>query len=285
MTTTLRDAVSGVLIVAHWEDTSLLRSALLAEGLNAEDVRGPYTPEQLCYSRVVQCLVNHANAWRIAATRELPTIVMEGDFVPVRGFGNLPVPVPASRLEMSVAYLYACGPQIWDISCVDVARGHAGGMQALLMSPQVAQLLLSFFDEEIASVLAGEYRPWDSYLGFWLNRHGVESYIPYRHYGEHGGDPNPEHAAAGLRRPHRADVLQGRLAFQPAYARGSSVRFWYTRIGARLWGIARIATGRLYSLRDLAMAASKSDALRFALGRFFCQKPPEGCAEHFGRRL
>src|SRR5216683_4370887 len=101
----LRLASPGVLIVAHKDDTGPLRNALVEEGFGVDEVRGPYTPEQMTYSRVMQALVNHANAWRIAASRALPTIVMEPDFVPVKGFGDLPVPVPPERFDDSLAYL------------------------------------------------------------------------------------------------------------------------------------------------------------------------------------
>ena len=43
---TLRMVSSGVVIVAHNEDTTKLRETLLAEGFRVEEVRGPYTREQ-----------------------------------------------------------------------------------------------------------------------------------------------------------------------------------------------------------------------------------------------
>src|SRR5262249_12902477 len=95
---TLRAVSSGVVIVAHREDTAPLTKALLAEGLTVDEVRGPYTSEQLKFSAIMRCLVNHANAWRIAANRDRPTIIVEADFVPVKGFGDLPAPVPAEKL-------------------------------------------------------------------------------------------------------------------------------------------------------------------------------------------
>jgi hypothetical protein len=66
----LRSASSGVLIIAHNEDTRVLQSTLISEGLHVDEVRGPYTPEQLRFSAIMRCLVNHANAWRIAARRD-----------------------------------------------------------------------------------------------------------------------------------------------------------------------------------------------------------------------
>src|SRR5262245_10601640 len=110
--TQLRSASSGVVIVTNNEDITALRGALLAEGFRVDEVRGPYTPEQLRFSAIMRCLVNHANAWRIAARRDKPTIIVEADFVPVKGFGALPVPVPAERQDSCLGYLYAVGPEI-----------------------------------------------------------------------------------------------------------------------------------------------------------------------------
>jgi hypothetical protein len=271
----LRESCSGVLIVTYKEDTSALRAAMSAEGLAVEEVRGPYTAEQLTYSAVMQALVNHANAWRIAAGRDLPTIVVEPDFVPVHGFGDLPVPVPPDRTTNSLAYLYSVGPEIWDIATATVARAHCGAAVALLIPPGVASLLLQFFEEELKANAAGTYRPWDSGMGYWLLQKGIESYLPYRHYGEHGGIGNPEHAKFGLGRSHRADALQGKLAFLPIYARGSIVRFRATRLWGRLWGLLRLSTGRLMPWHDIARAHGKRTLLlRFAIGRLFVARPP-----------
>src|SRR5690349_17873871 len=146
---TLRAVSSGVVIVAHKEDTAPLKKVLLADGLSVDEVRGPYTPEQLNFSAIMRCLVNHANAWRIAAHRDRPTIIVEADFVPVKGFGDLPAPIPAEKFNDSIAYLYSVGPQVWDLAGKNVARGHGGGAVALLIPPRVALLLLQFFDEEL----------------------------------------------------------------------------------------------------------------------------------------
>jgi hypothetical protein len=277
----LRDACSGVLIVTHREDTTALRAAMANEGLAAEEVRGPYTPEQLKYSAVMQALVNHANAWRIAASRDLPTIVAEPDFVPVRGFGNLPLPVPPGKSTNSLAYLYSVGPEIWDLATPDIARGRGGSVVAVVVPPAVASLLMNFFEEELIANAAGTYRPWDSGMGYWLLNKGIESYLPYRHYGEHGGIGNPEHAKFGLGRSHRADALQASLAFLPIYARGSIVRFWATRLRGRFWGLLRLVTGRLLPWHDIARAhGARTALLRFGAGRLFTARPPSGRSPH-----
>jgi hypothetical protein len=223
----------------------------------------------------MQALVNHANAWRIAASRSKPTLVLEPDFVPVRGFGRLPVPVPPGKEDESLAYLYSVGPEIWDLPTGSVARARCGSVVATLMPPRVARLLLDFFEEEIAANKAGRYRPWDSGLGFWLLDRGVESYMPYRHYGEHGGLGNPEHARFGLGRNHRADVLQARLAFLPIYAQGRRRKLWAGRVRGRAWGLLRLLTGRLLRWQNLKRSKGvRLSLLRFAAGRLFLPSPP-----------
>ena len=191
---------------------------------------------------------------------------VEADFVPVKGIGGLPAPVPADTSSNSLVYLYSVGPQVWDLAGTNVARGHGGGTVALLIPPKVALLLLQFFDEELKANPLGEYSPFDTKIGYWLKDRGVESFIPYRHYGEHGGIGNPEHVAASLVRPHNADVLQGRLAFLPTYARGSVLRFWRTRIRARLWGVLRLLCGRFLGWYDFKRS-DRLQMIRFAVGR------------------
>jgi hypothetical protein len=273
----LRTTCSGALIVVYKEDTRELRAALAAEGIAAEEVKGPYTGEQLGYSAVMQALVNHANAWRIAAGRTQPTIILEPDFVPVKGFGGLPVPVPPGKEDDSLSYLYCVGPEIWDLATPTVARAHCGSVVAVIMPPRVARLLLDFFEEEVAANAAGTYRPWDSGLGYWLLGRGIESYMPYRHYGEHGGLGNPEHARFGLGRNHRADVLLGRLAFLPVYAQGKRSRLWAGRARGRTWGLLRLLTGRLLRWSDLKRAGgARLPLLRFAAGRLLPGAGPAG---------
>lgn len=270
---TLASVASGVLIVAHDEDTTLLRATLESEGFLVEEVRGPYSPEQMAYSAIMRCMVNHANAWRIAASRCRPTIVVEADFVPVRGFGSLPVPVPSALYDASLAYLYSVGPQIWDLAAPGVARGHGGGMVALLIPQKVAEHLLLFYQEELERNPLGRYSPFDTRVGYWLKDRGIQSYIPYRHYGEHGGVGNPEHARVGFSRSHRADAFLGKLAFAPFYAGGSKARYLMTRIRARFWGGLRLLCGRLLSWHDFARS-DRFEMLRFALGRLLTSRAP-----------
>src|SRR5262249_3710135 len=120
--------------------------------------------------------------------------------------------------------------------------------------------------EELMVNPLGEYSSFDTKIGYWLKDRGIESFIPYRHYGEHGGIGNPEHIAAGLGRQHRADALEGRLAFLPTYAKGSILRFWKVRVRARFWGVLRLLSCRFLAWHDF-MRSDRMQMIRFALGR------------------
>jgi len=230
----------------------MLRNQLILEGIQVQVVRGPYSKEQQSYSAIYRCLVNHANAWRMVVKSETLSIIVEADFVPVLGFGKLPLPVPVDRLDSSLIYLYACGPQFWDMpSSSKCARGHAGGMVAYVISPTVATMMLDFFEEQCTANPSGAYAPWDAGVGYWLKARGVESYLSYRQYGEHGGIANPEHSKSGLGRPHQADTLTGPLAFLPFYACGSFATFLTVRLRARMWGWVRLLAGRSLAWHDL----------------------------------
>jgi len=263
---TLLDVASGVIIVAHKENTVQLADALTSEGFEVEEVRGPYDARQSEFSATMRCFINHRNAWLIAASRQKPTVIVEADFVPVLGFGRLIAPVPAGKKDFSIAYLYSVAPQMWDVATENAVRGHAGGLVATLVPPRTASLLLEFFDEVLASNPSGEYVPFDAQLGYWLLERGCDSYIPYRQFGEHGGLTNPEHQAHGLGRAHRADALQARLAFLPIYASGSKTVFFFVRVRARLWGWARLCTGRTISIADIFRTDIKA-TIRFVFGR------------------
>jgi len=175
--------------------------------------------------------------------------------------------VPAERIGSSLAYLYSVGIELWDLCDPAIGmRGHAGGMVAYAVSAPVARQLLQFARDHQQGNPSGRYSCWDAELGYWLKNRGIESYLPFRQYGEHGGTGNPEHAAAGLRATDHADALAGPLCFMPAYARGNRLRFLWTRALARGWGWGRLLAGRtvtwhnLRRTRPLAMAA-------FAVGR------------------
>src|SRR5262249_41924747 len=106
-----------VLIITYKENTLPLVQALTAEGFQCRNVSGPYTKEEETYSSVVQCFVNHKNAWLYAADSGYPVIIVEPDFVPVRGFGQLPLPFPwhEGSHEPRMAWLYSAGSILYGI--------------------------------------------------------------------------------------------------------------------------------------------------------------------------
>lgn len=269
--------VRKLYVIRHGEDVSALVASLASEGFEVQEVRGPYGPGMELWSANTRCLVNHANAWRKIVEQGEPAIVVEADFVPVVGFGRLPIPFDSRDRPDSLGYLYCCGPQLWDLD--GGLRGHSGGGVAYYLSPRVASELLQFAETEILAVSPEQYMGWDSRVGFWLNRRGIQTYLPYRNYGEHGGHSNPEHRAAGLRPHHRADVLAGRLAFLPAYARSSRLRFLWIRLRGRLWGLARLVAGRYLAWHDLRRSPERARLLRVAVGRQFFRRPPRGTSE------
>lgn len=264
-------------IVAHTEATDALETALGNEGFNVSVIRGPYGPQMASWSRNSLCLVNHTNAWKEARSEDGYSIIVEADFVPVKGFGQLPLPFDENRSPHSLGYLYACGPQVWDLT--GGLRGHAGGMVAYVVSPVVTQKMLEFASAEILSNRPHLYHAWDSQIGYWLKERGVQSFMPYRNYGEHGGKPNPEHRWAGLKATHRADVLWGQLCFLPSYASGSRLRYRMMRLGARTWGLARLFSGRVLAWHDLKRSPEKGLLLRAVVGRQVTRREPQLSAD------
>lgn len=252
--TSLAEYCAEAIIVAHHEDTSQLRDVLASNGFSVSEVRGPYTPDQLAYSKAVRCLVNHAHAWQRVIDTGRPVIVVEADFVPVLGFGTLPAPFPVPRddSEGRFGWLYSAGSILYGADAAGFPHGHGNTTVAYVLNPGAALALADFFARETEKALPGEYRPWETYLGVYLRwERGVLNYIPTYQYGEHGGLANPEHAASGARAWHEADILWRRLAFLPAYAQGNRLTFRLRRLRGWLRGVARLLTRRFYNPGDV----------------------------------
>jgi hypothetical protein len=111
----------------------------------------------------------------------------------------------------------------------------------------VAEIFIRFYHQELSLHHPTDYWPFDSHLQWFAMGQGAEAYIPFKHYGEHGGVANPEHTQLG-RTPragiHRADNLAKRLRFMPDYARNSYVKFCIERCKSRAFGFARLFCGR-----------------------------------------
>ena len=258
----LRDFVDEIAIIAHTENTQALESALRQEGFGCRLFRGGYSPEQQQYASAIKTLINHANAWRYLLSTQRPLIIVEADFVPVKGFGTLPVPFPIKdTLGAQFGWLYSAGSILYGINENIFPHGHGNTMVAYIVTPATAEALLEFFDREINRTNKGEYAMWDAYIGIFLRwEKGIYNYIPIYQYGEHGGIPNPEHYRAGIRAWHQADILWSDLAFLPLYARGSA--FLYRAIRLRGWFRGWI---RLMMLRFFSPHSINSDSTKGAL--------------------
>ncbi|MEB3295344.1 MAG: hypothetical protein VKJ24_19495 [Synechococcales bacterium] len=255
-------------IIAYQEDTTSLETALQQEKIRPIVLRQTADPALAETSGSYRCLLNHHRAWQTIAASGMPGLIVEADFVPVQGMGQLPIPYPWQHAETGVAWLYTCAPQIYHISEEGSTIGYAEGFScstvAYLVTPPAATQLLDLLDW-VRSQFGTQYSAWDSQLEGFLRQRGLKSYIPFRNYGEHGGVPNPEHRQHGLSSFHRADVLYGKLAFKPDYAQGD--HGWKTRLQARCKGFARLLMGKYLRSQILRRSSTPQRLLQFALLR------------------
>ncbi len=264
----LIDYTSTVLIIAHREETSRLSTSLEQAGFHCQVQRQAHREEQANFSRSYLCFLNHVEAWKWIAEHQQPAVIVEADFVPVQHMGQLPLPFDPEQADVGLAWLYTCAAQVYDISPARHAQGYSSSMVAYIMTPRAVPSLLQFFERVSHNPGPYHYYPWDSELDKVLLAQDLRNYVPFRNYGEHGSDsPNPEHQAHQLGRTHRADVLYGPLAFEPAYA--VSEGFWRTRLWGRLRGLARLGMGRYAQLHVLRRAEVPFKILSFALRRQF----------------
>jgi hypothetical protein len=154
--------------------------------------------------------------------------------------------------DLAYGYLYQGSSRLLHVGQKGYLRAHVCPTVAYVVNTRVARLLLTFFDEETRGRRPQDYLTFESHMQWWAMGHGVEAYMPAKHYGEHGGFPQPEHRAAGVvtRVVHRADNLRGRLAFMPQYAKGDFKALLRARAYARLLGWARLLFGRWISRTD-----------------------------------
>lgn len=231
-----------------------------------EVARGVYSEVEAGYSANIRCLLTHRSIWRRAAESDGISLAVEADFVPVRGFGSLGV--PAGWIERpGFAWLYSVSPTFYRLDPTGAAIGEGAGGVAYLLDRVVASALLEFADEVLSGPDPGAYRLWETEFRIFL-RHGkgIPTYVPYRHYGEHGGRPNPEHFRYRGFPPHRADCLLGPLAFLPDYAEGSWARALAVRLRAKAKGFARLMLGRALPLSTYRNARDPQ-LLRFVVSR------------------
>ena len=248
-----------VYIVCHSENVDHLLSALTMEGFSVKVNRQVLDRGHSDYSLIIRCLINHYSVWKKIAKSNNAAIVVEADFVPVKGFGRLPCPYPASQRERSFGYLYGCGIELYDIVNSGFARGHSASTVACLISPLAAHYLCEFAENIIETNDLTEYSPWDTRMRYYIQTKGINSFISFRNCGEHGGFANREHRRVAPREyyrhlrihNHRADVLAAPLHFLPAYAKDSHVVFWFVRTLYFMWGVGRLIAGKTLRMRDI----------------------------------
>ena len=88
----LKNRVGNVFVIAYQEPTDALETALSAEGFQHQLLRQSDTAESQTYAAIYRCMLNHQRAWQQAAKATQPSLIVEADFVPVVGMGNLPLP-------------------------------------------------------------------------------------------------------------------------------------------------------------------------------------------------
>jgi len=259
----LNGQINRVYVLACEENTTELERAFRAEGFSAKVIRPEYDAAQTSWSRAAKCLWGHRCIWQeIAQAEDSLVIVCEADFVPCVGIGKLPLPFHMDDAPDALGYLYAGGVEVFDIHHGLYARGHASCTVAYVVGPSVARRLIDFADQHLADHGSG-HTLWDCDLGWDVKKQGVKCWMPYRQYGEHGGIPNPEHAAQGFNPTHQADLLYDRLQFLPAYAKGSRLTYCKTRLMARIRGLGRLVGNRYLHPHDCKRAKINGTLIPF----------------------
>jgi hypothetical protein len=243
----LGQIISRSLILCYRERIDELEASLAAWDLKPQVLRGSYSAAELAYPAATRTLLNHRRAWEIAAGAPGYTLICEADFVPCRALRTLPVFWPTED-PMAWGYLYQGSPRLLAIVGPQrYLRGHCAPLVAYAVNGHVARCMLKFFDQAIERHGTTAYFTWDAQIQWWVMGQGAQAFMPPRHYGEHGGLPNPEHRQSGIvtrAGRHRADNLAGALAFLPQYAGGSRFRYLRERAVARVLGWARLLSGR-----------------------------------------
>jgi hypothetical protein len=260
----LRDSIQRSFIIAHKEDTRLLEKALVAEGFQSVTQRLSLSDEEKQFSGATRCLLNHRRAWEQAAQIGGMSLVVEADFVPCRGFGDFPVPIPANEVNRAVAWLYLCAGRFCQRVEGRFFLGGSNSTVAYVVSPSAARCLLALAEQTLAMIDPREYSTWDSNIWPFLRENGIPMFVPLRNYGEHGGLFNPEHRQEGRKLiPHRAECLMGPLHFLPDYSGGRTLRFIGVRCFHKLKALAKLVCGK--TVTRAALGELHSSRERFDL--------------------
>ncbi len=270
----LCDRIPNLLIIAYRESTEQLEATLAQEGFECEVLRQLDQPEYQNYAAIHRCMLNHQRAWKLASQSEQPTLIVEADFVPVVGMGQLPVPFNLQQANVGIAWLYTCAPQLYSVTPEGFGEGFSTSMVAYILTPEGARHLCDLVDEIIAKHGTG-YHNFDSEVDEFLRKRGFKNYVPFRNYGEHGGRSNPEHHRNGMNGVHHADLLYGRLAFTPLFLVGQKhprLKVWQMRSHARLKGIVRLLLRKYLRFPIVRNSSVPLRLIRFAIGRHFSMR-------------
>jgi hypothetical protein len=242
----LNQIIKQTYVLAYNENVAELTKALASEGLNPTIQCESYSEVELSYAKNTRTFINHHSAWRRAARHDGYTLICESDFVPCVGLGSFPVFWPLEDL-LAWGYLYQGSPRLLAlIGKPPYLRGHCAPLVAYVINSPVAKIFCEFFYNQMAQYDPQKYFTFDAHLQWFVMGRGANAFIPLKHYGEHGGLPNPEHRENKLPRAgrHRADNLAANLYFRPQYARNSWITFLAVRIQARALGLARLLSNR-----------------------------------------
>jgi len=243
----LNEIVGRAVVVAYREDVNRLVSSLAEEGFHVEVLRAEYTDEEMTFTKNSRTFITHRKAWQKAADSTGYTLICEADFVPCRGIGNFDVFWPLEN-DRAWGYLYQGSPRLLAVVGPQrFLRGHTSPLVCYVINKTVGELMLEYFEVETKQRDLRTYFTFDSHLQWYIMGLGAEAFIPRRHYGEHGGLPNAEHANFGRLSNdgrHRADNLMSSLHFLPSYANGSHLSFLRVRLEAHLSGFARLLLRR-----------------------------------------
>ena len=99
-------------------------------------------------------------------------IIVEADFVPVRGFGDLPVPFPPNKSAAQFGWLYSLGSILYGVSENIYPHGHGNTTVAYVATPSAANALLDFFEREMQRADKGNYALGTRILVFFLDGNG-----------------------------------------------------------------------------------------------------------------
>lgn len=267
----LVDCIAQTFVIAYKEPTEQLTQVLTKAGFDCSVLRQVHQPGYETYSPSFLCLLNHRNAWELALRSQKPTLIVEADFVPVKNFAELPPPFDPADDEMGIAWLYTCAAQVYSVSALGFGLGYSTSMVAYVITARSARSLIELAAQIEKDPGPRAYSSWDSGIEYYLRDKGCRNYVPFRNYGEHGGLPNLEHQQNRLSKAHRADVLYGKLAFAPMYAKmNGRVNRWQWmkgRVYGRIKGFGRLLMLKYLRGEVVRKSAQGGDLVRWAIAR------------------